>query len=199
MPLQRSRLNVAPARPIGQPGEFDPTVGVTHAMKIILNQDVENLGEKGSVQTVKDGFARNYLIPRQMAKLATSGELRHLDELRQVQERKIHKQELQLQSLAERIAELSLTFVARAGEQGRLYGSITAGDIAERLTASLKHEIDRRKVVLEEPIRQIGEHTVTINLVGRLKPQVKVVVEAEGGADEAEPAKSTTDEAATEA
>jgi large subunit ribosomal protein L9 len=171
-------------------------------MKVILNQDVENLGEKGSVQTVKDGFARNYLIPRQFAKLATPGELRHLDELHQVQERKIRKQEMQLQSLAERIAETSLTFVARAGEQGRLYGSVTAGDIAERLTETLKHEIDRHRVVLTEPIRQVGEHTVTINLVGRLKPQVKVIVEAEGGSEEAapaEPAEGATDESAAEA
>jgi large subunit ribosomal protein L9 len=171
-------------------------------MKVILNQDIENLGEKGSVLTVKDGYARNYLIPRQLAKLATPGELRHLEDLREVQERKIRKQEELLQSLAERISQTTLSFVARAGEQGRLYGSITAGDIAERLSTTLNHEIDRRKVVLDEPIRQVGEHTVTINLVGRLKPQVKIVVEAEGGADEEElaaPAESSGGEAASEA
>ena len=158
-------------------------------MKVILRQDVEKLGEKGTVQTVSDGFARNYLIPQGLAVLATPGELRHLEDLREVQERKIVKQEKQLQTLADQIGGLTLTFVAGAGEQGRLYGSVTAGDIAERLSAAVKHEIDRRKVVLDEPIRQIGEHTVTINLVGRLKPQIKVVVEGEAVAvDEAEPA-----------
>lgn len=149
-------------------------------MKIILRQDVDKLGDKGTVQTVSDGYARNYLIPRGLAVLATAGELRHVDELRQVQDRKIAKQEQQLQSLADRMNGLTLTFTARAGEQGRLYGSITAGDVAERLTAALKHEIDRRKVVLDEPIRQIGEHTITVHLVGRLRPHVKVVVEGEG-------------------
>jgi large subunit ribosomal protein L9 len=152
-------------------------------MKVILRQDVEKLGEKGTVQNVSDGFARNYLIPQGLAILATPGELRHLDELRQVQDRKILKQEQQLQSLADRINGMTLTFVARAGEQGRLYGSVTAGDIAERLSASLKHEIDRRKVVLDEPIRQVGEHTVVVNLVGRLRPQVKVIVEGPEGSE----------------
>jgi large subunit ribosomal protein L9 len=154
-------------------------------MKVILRQDVEKLGEKGTVQTVSDGFARNYLIPKGLAVLATSGELRHLEDLREVQERKIAKQEQQLQTLADRIDGMTLTFVARAGEQGRLYGSVTAGDIAERLAAAVKHEIDRRKVILEEPIRQVGEHMVTVNLVGRLKPQVRIVVESEAGAEEA--------------
>src|ERR671914_474578 len=103
-------------------------------MKVILRQDVDKLGEKGTVHNVSDGFARNYLIPQGLAILATPGELRHLDELREVQERKIAKQEQQLQTLADRIQGMTLTFVARAGEQGRLYGSVTAGDIAERLS-----------------------------------------------------------------
>jgi large subunit ribosomal protein L9 len=170
-------------------------------MKIILQQDVAKLGEKGTVQTVKDGFARNYLIPQGLAKMATPGELRHLADLHEVQERKIVKQEQQLQSLAERITGQTLTFTARAGEQGRLYGSITAGDIAEKLGAAVKSEIDRRKVMLDEPIRQLGEHAVTINLVGRLRPQVKVVVESEDAPEEApaEAAAEATAEPATEA
>ena len=168
-------------------------------MKVILRQDVDKLGEKGTVQTVSDGYARNYLIPKGLAILATPGELRHIDELRQVQERKIVKQEQQLQTLADRIQGMTLTFVARAGEQGRLYGSVTAGDVAERLTAALNHEIDRRKVVLEEPIRHTGEHTVVVNLVGRLKPQIKVVVEdSEGAHDGAETAAPAEETEATE-
>lgn len=148
-------------------------------MKVILRQNVEKLGEKGTVQTVSDGYARNFLIPKGLAILATPGELRHLDDLREVQDRKIVKQEQALQTIADKIGGLTLRFVARAGEGGRLYGSVTAGDIAERLTSELRHEIDRRKVVLEEPIRHLGGHTVTVNLVGRLKPQVKIVVEGD--------------------
>src|SRR5688572_28054913 len=146
-------------------------------MKVILRQNVEKLGEKGTVQTVSDGYARNFLIPQALAIMETPGELRHLADLREVQDRKIVKQEQALQTIADKIGGLSLTFVARAGEGGLLYASVTAGDIAARLTAVLRHEIDRRKVVLEEPIRQVGTHTVTVSLVGGLRPQVNVVVE----------------------
>ena len=148
-------------------------------MKIVLRQDVPKLGEAGTVQTVTDGYARNYLIPRGLAVIATSGELKVVAHNQGVQARKIAKQEQQLQSLADRIAGQRLEFTARAGEQGRLYGSITAGDIAERLTAAVREEIDRRKVVLEEPIRSVGEHSVAVHLVGRLRPQVTVVVHGE--------------------
>ncbi len=158
-------------------------------MKIVLRQDVPKLGEKGSVQTVKDGFARNYLIPKGMAVLATPGELKTVEENDRVQARKIAKQEQQLQSLADRIAGQRLEFTAKAGEQGRLYGSITAGDVAEKLGALVREEIDRRKVALDDPIRTLGEHSVTIHLVGRLRPQVTVVVR--GDADSAEGAETS--------
>lgn len=145
-------------------------------MKIILRQDVDKLGEAGSVQTVADGYARNYLIPKGLAVMATPGALRHLEDLNQVRARKIAKQEQQLQSLAEAINGKTLTFTARAGEGGRLYGSVTAGDIAEKLSVVVKHEIDRRQIILPEPIRSLGEHTVTVKLVGRLQPQITVAV-----------------------
>ena len=154
-------------------------------MKIVLRQDVPKLGTAGSVQEVATGYARNFLIPRGMAVVATPGELRVAAHNQGVQDRKIAKQEQQLQSLADRIAGQRLEFTARAGEQGRLYGSITAGDIAERLTAAVREEIDRRKVVLDDPIRTVGTHTVAVHLVGRLRPQVTVVVHGE--AEEAAP------------
>ncbi|MER3436216.1 MAG: 50S ribosomal protein L9 [Chloroflexota bacterium] len=146
-------------------------------MRVILRKDVENLGEAGTVHTVSDGYARNYLIPKGLAVLATPGELKVLAENQRVREQKIARQEQQLQALAERIAGTRLVFQARAGEGGRLYGSVTAGDIAEKLSSVLGTEIDRRKVVLEEPIRSLGEHVVTVHLVGKLRPQVTVAVE----------------------
>jgi large subunit ribosomal protein L9 len=153
-------------------------------MRIILRKDVENVGEAGTVQTVSDGYARNYLIPKGLAVLATPGELKVVAENQRVKELKIARQERELQSLADRIDGQRLTFEARAGEHGRLYGSITAGDIAEKLTTAVGQEIDRRKIVLEEPIRTIGEHTVSVHLVGKLRPHVTVVVSAVADEDE---------------
>jgi large subunit ribosomal protein L9 len=162
-------------------------------MKVVLRKDVEKLGEAGSVQTVADGFARNYLIPKGLAVLATSGELKVVAENTRVREMKIARQERQLQDLADKISGQRLEFTARSGDQGRLYGSITAGDIAERLTASVGQEIDRRKVVLADPIRSVGEHSVTVHLVGRLRPQVTVVVNGEQ--DPAEESEASTESA----
>ena len=154
-------------------------------MKIVLRQDVPKLGTAGSVQEVATGYARNFLIPRGMAVVATPGELKVAAHNQAVQARKVAKQEQQLQALADRVAGQRLEFTARAGREGRLYGSITAGDVAEKLTAAVREEIDRRKVVLDEPIRTVGEHTVTVHLVGRLRPQVTVVVHGEHEEEEA--------------
>lgn len=145
-------------------------------MKVVLRQDVENLGEKGSVKNVADGFARNYLIPKGMAVVATPGELKVVATNEAVKQRKVQRQEEELQGLAERISGQKIEFEARAGSNGRLFGSITNGDIAEKLSAAVGTEIDRRKIVIEEPIRTIGDHPVTVNLIGKLRPQVTVVV-----------------------
>jgi len=144
-------------------------------MKIVLRQDVPKLGEAGTIQNVKPGFARNYLIPQGFAVLATAGEIKTAEHNQEVKARKIAKQEAQLQSLADKIAGKRLEFTVRAGESGRLYGSITAGDIADELAKIAGEEIDRRKVVLEDPIRELGEHAVTVHLVGRLRPAITVV------------------------
>jgi large subunit ribosomal protein L9 len=145
-------------------------------MKIILRKDVPKLGEAGTVHTVADGFARNYLIPQGMAILATPGELKVVATNQKVADRKIARQEEAQQSLADKISGQRLTFTANTGEQGRLYGSITAADVADELSKAVGAEIDRRKVVLEDPIRSVGEHTVTVHLVGKLRPQVTVIV-----------------------
>jgi large subunit ribosomal protein L9 len=164
-------------------------------MKVVLRKDVEKLGEAGTVQTVADGFARNYLIPKGLAVLATSGELKVVAENTRVRDMKIARQERQLQDLADKISGQRLEFTARSGDQGRLYGSITAGDIAERLSTVVGQEIDRRKVVLADPIRSVGEHTVTVHLVGRLRPQVTVVVKGEQDPAEEPEAEANTESA----
>lgn len=148
-------------------------------MKIVMRQDVEKVGDKGTVQTVSDGYARNYLIPKGFAIVATPGELKNVEQAERVQARKIAKQENELQSLADKIDGQRLAFTARASEQGRLFGSVTSGDIAERLGSQIGEQVDRRKVVLDEPIRTTGDHRVSIHLVGRLRPQITVSVTAE--------------------
>jgi len=148
-------------------------------MKVVLRQDVPKLGEAGTVQEVAGGYARNYLIPKGLAVVATEGELKMAAHNQAVKERKIARQEEQLRSLAERISGQTLTFTARAGEQGRLFGSITADAVAQQLSQKVGEEIDRRRVVLEDPLRTVGEHTVTVHLVGRLRPEVKVIINAE--------------------
>lgn len=148
-------------------------------MKIVMRQDVPKVGEAGTVQTVSNGYARNFLIPKGLAVVASDGELKVAAHNLAVKERKITRQEDLLRSLADKIDGQRLTFTARAGEQGRLYGSITASDVASALAAKISEEVDRRRVVLEDPLRTLGEHTVTVHLVGRLRPQVTVVIEAE--------------------
>jgi large subunit ribosomal protein L9 len=153
-------------------------------MKIVLRQDVPKVGEAGSVQTVSNGYARNFLIPQGLAVVATDGELKVAANNLAVKERKVARQEELLRSLSDKIDGQRLTFTAKAGEQGRLYGSITASDVATALAAQISEEIDRRRVVLDEPLRSVGEHTVTVHLVGRLRPQVTVVIEAEATEEE---------------
>jgi large subunit ribosomal protein L9 len=145
-------------------------------MKIILTQDVPKLGSSGTVQEVAPGYARNYLIPQGMAVIATKGSIKQVEERQAADARRIAKQEEELRGLSDRLQGMRVQIEARVGEQGRLFGSVTAADIAEKLTAEIGEEIDRRKIDLDEPIRTVGEHTVTIRLVGRLQPTVNVVV-----------------------
>ena len=167
-------------------------------MKVVLRQDVPKLGEAGTVQNVSGGYARNYLVPQGLAVYATEGELKMAAHNQAVKDRKVARQEEQLRSLAEKIDGQALSFEARAGEGGRLFGSITAAEIAERLSSKIGEEIDRRRVQLEEPIRTVGEHTVTVHLVGRLRPTVTVTVIAEAGSEVEAPKEESAEAASDE-
>lgn len=174
-------------------------------MKIVLRQDVPKLGETGTIQTVANGYARNYLIPQGMAVVATEGEIKVAEHNMKVRERKVGRQEEQLQSIADKIAGTRLEFTARAGEQGRLFGSVTSAEIAAQLAEKTGEEIDRRKIQLSDPLRTVGEHEVEIHLVGRLRPIIIVAVEAEkteedesGQSDDSENAEATEVETAAD-
>jgi large subunit ribosomal protein L9 len=148
-------------------------------MKIVLRQDVPKVGEAGTIQTVANGYARNYLIPQGFAVVATDAEIKVATHNLAVKERKVHRQEEQLRSFSDKIEGQRLVFTAKSGEQGRLYGSITAADVARELSAKVGEEVDRRRVQLEEPLRTLGEHKVTVQVIGRLRPSITVVIEAE--------------------
>ena len=148
-------------------------------MKIVLRQDVPKLGDAGTIQTVANGYARNYLIPQGFAVVATDAEIKVATHNLAVKERKIVRLEEQQKSFADKIAGQRLVFTAKAGDQGRLFGSITAADVARELSAKVGEDVDRRRIQLDEPLRSIGEHTVTVNVVGRLRPQITVVIEGE--------------------
>jgi large subunit ribosomal protein L9 len=163
-------------------------------MKIVLRQDVPKLGESGTIQQVKNGYARNYLIPRGMAVLATDGEIKVAEHNLKVRERKVTRQEEQLQSFADKIDGQRLEFTAIAGAQGRLFGSVTSSEIADQLAEKIGEEIDRRKIQLTEPLRTVGEHAVEIHLVGKLRPTVTVAITAEAS-DEDEDDDGASDEA----
>ena len=154
-------------------------------MKVILIEKVPTLGEIGDVKTVADGYARNYLFPRGLAKPATSGEIKQIEQHRRTAAKRALREVSDAQAMAERLSQMRLVFEARAGEGTKLYGSITSGDIAERISQELGQDFDRRKVQLDESLRQLGTHQVPIRLMPEVLPEVTVVIEREGGEPEA--------------
>ncbi len=146
-------------------------------MDVLLLADVEDLGRAGEVREVNPGYARNYLIPRGLAQVATEATLAQAAGWRQAARAKQEREDAQLAGLAERIEGSSLSFDARVGEEDRLYGSITAGDIAEALSREVGEPVDKRKVLLDLPIRELGTREVTVKISARHEARVSVTVE----------------------
>lgn len=144
-------------------------------MKIILQREVEKLGVPGDVVTVKDGYARNFLIPRGIAMPASKGATSHATRLRAKHEQTVQKARAEAEELAARLAADPLNVAARAGEDGRLFGSITVADLATRLSERAGRAIDRRQIRLAEPIRSVGAHEVAVHL----HPEVDAAVTVE--------------------
>jgi large subunit ribosomal protein L9 len=153
-------------------------------VKVILVQDVPNLGKVGDIKTVADGYGRNYLIRRGLAKLATSGETRQAAQHKRRAAKHAMRELADAQAMAERLAGMTLTFKARAGEGTKLYGSITSGDIADKISQELGRDFDRRKIHLDESLRQLGTHQVSIRLTADLGAEITVVIEREGEQEE---------------
>lgn len=144
-------------------------------MEVILREDVAHLGKTGDLVTVKDGYARNYLIPRGLAYPATDANKRRIEAERERRAARLATERAQAESLAERLGAVSLTFTARAGEGEKLFGSVTAADIAAKLQEQ-GFEVDKRRVELEEPIRMIGIYKVPVRLEAGVVAEVRVWV-----------------------
>ncbi len=145
-------------------------------MRVILTSNVPKLGEVGDVCDVAPGYGRNYLIPQGLAMLATEGTLKQIDDLKRTERRRQDRVRYDMERLAGRIGALHLSFTAHVGETGRLYGSITASDIAEAIEEEIDEPIDRRKIMLDESIRTLGEHEVSIHLMPGVDAACSVAV-----------------------
>lgn len=148
-------------------------------MQVILRERLENLGNAGEVVDVKAGYARNYLIPQGLAYEATTANVRQIEREKAQREEKEQETLTDARKRATTLDGVSLTFNARAGQEGKLFGSITSGDIADKL-AEMGLEVDRRSIELEEPIKALGVFTVPIRLHSQVRPEIKVWVIQEG-------------------
>ena len=148
-------------------------------MIVILNRDVKGTGKAGDIVKVSDGYARNMLIPKGYAKEATEGNVRNLEKQKAIAAEKKAEEKAEAQALAEKINERSVNIKTKAGEGGRIFGSITSKDIADALADQHKLTVDKKKIQLDNPIKQTGELTVDIKLYPEVMAKLKVNVTAE--------------------
>lgn len=169
---------------------------------VLLREDIDTLGGRGEVVKVKAGYARNYLLPQGLATLATKGNVKQIEGERAALLKKAAIEKATADAQKEQMGVITLEFERKAGEGGTLFGSVTSMDIASALQAK-GYEIDRRKIVLREPIKETGEYTVKVKLHREVTLEVPVTVTAEGGevaeekpAKKGKKAKASDDEAA---
>lgn len=156
-------------------------------MEVILKEDVANLGHRGDVVKVVDGYGRNFLLPRKLALQATAANKAVIEQMKAAAARRSAAEKVVAEELLAKLEPVSLAFTRKAGETGQLFGSVTAADIATELEAK-GFEIDRRKISLAEPLKSLGDYTVAVKLHREVTAHIKVTVAAEA-----------TEEAAVEA
>jgi large subunit ribosomal protein L9 len=158
-------------------------------MEVILKEDVLNLGHRGDVVKVADGYGRNYLLPRKLALQATLENKAVIEQMKNASVRRSASEKVQADELLAKLEPLELTFTRKSGESGQLFGSVTSADIASDLAAK-GFEVDRRKIALNEPLKTLGDHSVAIKLHREVTAHLKVKVVAEAGSEPqaAEPA-----------
>ena len=150
-------------------------------MEVILREHVDNLGKRGEIVKVADGYARNYLLPRKLALPATDGNRKHVERERKIVETREGEERAQAEAIAARLAGVEITIARRVGETDQLYGSVTSADIVDFLKEK-GFEVDRRKLILPESIKAIGDHTVPLKLHREVTVPLTVHVVKEGTA-----------------
>ena len=149
-------------------------------MKLILKQDVENLGEAGQVVQVKPGYGRNYLIPQGLAYIASDANMKRIEEEQAKAEERSRRDFLEARRRASQLDGLSLSFRERAGEDGKLFGSVTAADVVDAASGQeLDFELEKRAILLDEPIKNVGVSNVTVRLHKEVDVEIEVRVERE--------------------
>jgi large subunit ribosomal protein L9 len=160
-------------------------------MEVVLKEDIENLGHMGDVVKVKDGYARNYLLPRGLVVLANNKNLKALEHEQRMIAQRRERLTKEAQGISDKLAGVSLEFTAKVGEEGRLFGSVTTMDI-EKALKEQGYEVERRRIVLDAPIKNVGDYEVPIRLRPEVMPSIKVKVvsedQSEGGEVPAEAA-----------
>lgn len=152
-------------------------------MKVILKQDVEKLGRKGDVVNVAPGFGRNYLIPRQLAIAVTPTNIKMIEIERQALKKKLEAERQSYKTLAEKLDQVTLTFHRKSGEKDVIFGSVSAADVKEGLDR-LGFDIDKKKILLDEPIKRLGHFSVPVKVSAEDRAEVKIVVAREDTGDE---------------
>jgi large subunit ribosomal protein L9 len=145
-------------------------------MRIILQREVEKLGVPGDIVEVKDGYARNYLLPRGLAIAATRGAVKNAEQLREAHDSRVEKAKTEAETLAAELARTRLRVASKAGEDGKLFGSVTAQHLADELSKATGQQIDRKRIHLDEPIRSLGTHEVDVHLHPDIDARVTVEV-----------------------
>jgi len=148
-------------------------------VRIVLREDVENLGRKGDLLEVADGYARNYLVPRGLAMKATRGVVQQAEAMRRNREAREVRERAHATDLAQRLSSARIEVKARAGEGGKLFGSVTAADIAEAVLAQTEVELDRRRIGLADPLKELGPVEVPVQLHSDVQAVLTVDVVAE--------------------
>ena len=148
-------------------------------MKVIFLQDVSAKGKQGEIKDVADGYARNFLFPKKLALPATPSAMKDAQAKMEENRKKQERQQVELQELAKRLEGTELAFKARAGEKGRLHGSITTADIAGKLTEVAGTEIDKKKIKLDEPLRNLGTHEVVVSFHGGVEAKINILIDEE--------------------
>ena len=147
-------------------------------MEVILKEDIDNLGQRGDVVKVAEGYGRNYLLPRKLAMQATAANKAVIEQMKSAAARRSATEKTQAEALLAKLEPLSLSFTRKSGEAGHLFGSVTSADIAAELAAN-GFEIDRRKIQLPEPLKSVGNFSVAVKLHREVTAQVKVKVVAD--------------------